>query len=118
MQKMARDYLEIPSTGCSIEREFNISGCLVTKHRNRMVGRTISDLMFLKRSVARGGEGFSHEVRPVASITVEAESEDEDNVDEKDRDIEEMDLLEWLKHWQKEKKLSDAAEELRSLNVS
>ena len=54
----------------------------------------------------------------VASITVEAESEDEDDVDEKDRDVEEMDLLEWLKHWQKEKKLSDAAEELRSLNVS
>src|SRR5947207_9544347 len=92
MQKMARDYLAIPSTGCSVEREFSISGRLVTKHRNRMVGRTISDLMFLKQCVARGGEGFSHEVRPVASITVEAESEGEDDVDEKDRDVEEMDL--------------------------
>lgn len=90
----------------------------MTKHRNRVAGRTISDLMFLKRSIARGGEGFSQEARPAASITMEAESEDEDDVDEKDRDIEEMDLLEWLRHWRKEKKLSDAAEKLQSLNAS
>ena len=83
-----------------------------------MIGRTISDLMFLKRSVARGGEEFSPEVRPVASITVEAESEDEEDGDEKDKDVEEMDLLAWLRRWQREKKLADIAEAFQSLNMS
>ena len=44
LSKMARDVLAVPATGAGVEREFSISGRIVTKQRNRLSPTTIRDL--------------------------------------------------------------------------
>ena len=36
LSKMARDVMAVPATGAGVEREFSISGRVVTKPRNRL----------------------------------------------------------------------------------
>ena len=55
LSKMARDVLAVPATGAGVEREFSISGRVVTKQRNRLSPTTIRDIMQYKRWVAKYG---------------------------------------------------------------
>jgi len=48
LSKMARDVLAVPATGAGVEREFSISGRVVTKQRNRLSPTTIRDIMQYK----------------------------------------------------------------------
>ena len=48
LAKMARDVLAVPATGCSIERQFSISGRVATWTRIRLATQTISDSMIYK----------------------------------------------------------------------
>ena len=52
---MARDVYAVPATGAGVEREFSISGRVITKQRNRLNPSTIRDVMQYKRWVARHG---------------------------------------------------------------
>ena len=45
---MARDVLAVPATGCSIERQFSISGRIATWTRIRLATQTISNSMIYK----------------------------------------------------------------------
>ena len=45
---MARKWLAIPATTGSIERNFNTSGNIITKQRNRLSGKRIKELLLLK----------------------------------------------------------------------
>ena len=53
LSKMAHDVMAVPATGAGVEREFSISGRVVTKQRNRLSPKTICDIMQYKRWVAR-----------------------------------------------------------------
>ena len=55
LSKMARDILAVPATGAGVEREFSISGCVITKQRNRLAPSTIRDIMQYKRWLVRHG---------------------------------------------------------------
>ena len=55
LSKMARDVYAVPATGAGVEREFSISGRVITKQRNRLNPSTIRDVMQYKRWVARHG---------------------------------------------------------------
>ena len=48
LSKMACDVLAVPATGAGVEKEFSISGRVVTKQRNRLSPTTIRDLMQYK----------------------------------------------------------------------
>jgi hypothetical protein len=48
LAKMVRDVLAVPATGCSIERQFSISGRVATWTRMRLGIQTISDSMIYK----------------------------------------------------------------------
>jgi len=56
LAKMARDVLVVPASGCSIERQFSISGRIAIWQRNRLSLKTISNAMIYKAAVARTGE--------------------------------------------------------------
>src|SRR5437667_11579238 len=74
LSKMARDVLAVPVTSAGIEREFSISGRVVTKQRNRLMPTTIRDLMQYKRWVAK------HEIviPEEESLGVFSETEDDE----------------------------------------
>src|SRR5579859_3845661 len=48
LSKMAHDVYAVPATGAGVEREFSISGRVITKQRNRLSPSTIRDLMQYK----------------------------------------------------------------------
>jgi hAT family C-terminal dimerisation region len=48
----ARDVYAVPATGCGVEREFSMSGNIFNKLRNRLLGKTIADIMQYKHWVA------------------------------------------------------------------
>ena len=50
---MARDVLAVPASGCTVEREFSISGRIATWQRNRLSPSTISDSMIYKSGLKR-----------------------------------------------------------------
>jgi len=52
---MARDNLAVPASGCAVERQFSISGRIVSWERSRLKGETISDLMMFKAGLMRKG---------------------------------------------------------------
>ena len=52
---MARDNLAAPASGCAVERQFSISGRIVSWERSRLRGETISDLMMFKAGLVRRG---------------------------------------------------------------
>jgi hAT family C-terminal dimerisation region len=49
LTKMVRDMFAVPATGAGVEREFSISGRVITKYRNRLTTSVIRDLMQYKR---------------------------------------------------------------------
>jgi hypothetical protein len=53
LQRIAKDVFAVQATGAGVEREFSISGRIITKHRNHLSPRTIRDLMQYKRWIAR-----------------------------------------------------------------
>lgn len=55
LSRMAKDTFVVPVTSSGVEREFNISGILVSKSRNRLDPTIISDPMQYKRWLARTG---------------------------------------------------------------
>jgi hypothetical protein len=114
LKKNARDIMAIPATGCGVEREFSISGRMVTKHRNRLGGNTIGDLMFFKRSIARGGRGFPG-LEPPSTSEIEELTDDDD--EDKELKEEDMDLMEWLDNWQKKQKLATAVQHLQNIDI-
>jgi len=46
---MAKNTFAVPATGSGVEREFSISGAIVSKDRNRLDPAIISDIMQYKR---------------------------------------------------------------------
>ena len=52
---MARDNLAVPASGCAVERQFSVSGRIVSWERSRLKGETISDLMMFKAGLIRKG---------------------------------------------------------------
>ena len=49
LSKMARDVYAVPATGAGVEREFSISGRVITKQRTWLNPSTIRDVMQYKR---------------------------------------------------------------------
>ena len=50
---MARDTLAVPATGAGVEREFGLSGQVVTRLRARLHAQTISNIMMYKSYLIR-----------------------------------------------------------------
>jgi len=94
MARWARDVFAVPSTGCGVEREFSISGRIVTKQRNRLVGSTISDIMQYKRWCARNGD-------LIEEAPLELEMDCGDNTSEVGTEFDERnsELEDWLEGW-------------------
>ena len=110
MGKWYRDVGAVPASSAGVEREFSIAGDIVTKKRNRLSGKTISNIMQYKRWRARRGE----------HIIVEEPREIPEEYDEEDSDVESefeernIDLEEWLGEWMEQKGLGEAARRLFS----
>jgi len=111
LSKMARDVMAVPATGAGVEREFSISGRVVTKQRNRLTPTTIRDLMQYKRWVAKHGIVIPEEESLGAFSETEDDEMDYEAEDEfiEDEDQEEEDggLSEWLKEWVKREQVSE-----------
>jgi len=90
LAKMVRDVLAVPASGCSIERQFSVSGRMAIWQRNRLAPKTISNTMIYKAAVARKGEPL-----PNAQVT----GADDLPVEERIRAI----PREWVQNWWLEK---------------
>ena len=104
MSRWAQDVFAVPSTGCGVEREFSISGRMVTKHRNRLSGSTISDLMQYKRWCARKGDIIEE---PSSELAADDQSEIGTEFDERNDELED-----WLEQWSQSHNIAQAAEQL------
>lgn len=109
MSKMARDVYAVPATGCGVEREFSISGKVVSKERNRLDVKTISDLMQYKRWVAHNGVILDE---LVGDVVGEESSDDEtgggwDYDDDEGNEV----LVNWLKEWEAKNTLANRLRE-------
>jgi hAT family C-terminal dimerisation region len=108
LSKMACDVMAVPATGAGVEREFSISGRVVTKQRNRLSPTTIQDIMQYKHWVVRHGIVIPEE----ESQGIFSEMEDDEMANEEDEvfedeDEEEGGLSEWLKEWDKRERVSE-----------
>src|SRR5579859_4019065 len=111
LSKMARDVLAVPATGAGVEREFSISGRVMTKQRNRLSPTTIRDIMQYERWVAKHGIVIpEEECRGVLSetedIEMDYEAEDE-SLRLEDEGGEVSSLSDWLKDWSKREQISE-----------
>jgi hypothetical protein len=102
---MARDTYSVPPSSAGIEREFSISGRVITKQRNRLAPKTIQDIMQVKRWLARHGK-FSNIVKNVEDLGIVDDSDDEDV---------NSGLKEWADRWERKQKLSDRARRLATM---
>jgi len=108
LSKMARDVYAVPATGAGVEREFSISGRVITKQRNRLNPSTIRDVMQYKRWVARHGMIAD----PLESLeTDETEDQNQEVLLEDDENVN-SELVEWLKAWEKKEKWSQRVKRL------
>ena len=111
LSKMARDVFAVPATGAGVEREFSISGRVVTKQRNRLSPTTIRDLMQYKRWVAR--HGIVIPVEECLGIFGETEDDEMDYevesefFDDEDEEEKNDGLAEWLKEWSRKEHVSE-----------
>jgi hypothetical protein len=108
LSKMAKDTFAVPATSSGVEREFSISGALVSKSRNRLDPTTISNLMQYKRWLARTGIATKFQQYRTDSQDLRVESEDDDtNSTHSESEDEELnqDLIDWLTAWEKEEEL-------------
>ena len=104
LQMMARDVFAVPATGAGVEREFSISGRVITKHRNRLSPKTIRDLMQYKRWVARQADVLEDGKCKEVPMAIDSGATEADKTDCTER---ERELAKWLKSW-------EAKETLRS----
>jgi len=108
LSKTARDMYAAPATGAGVEREFSISGRVITKQRNWLNPSTIRDVMQYKRWVTRHGIIAD----PMESLeTDETEDQNQEVLLEDDENIN-SELVEWLKAWEKKEKLSQRVKRL------
>ena len=106
---MARDVFAVPATGADVEREFSISGRIITKHRNRLSPRTIRDLMQYKRRIMRRENVTQTETaqdKPTEINSVGTSARHRHHVEH------EKDLSRWLKNWEAKKTLRARIERL------
>ena len=94
----ARDTFAVPASSAGPEREFSISGRLISKTRNRLKGKTIGDIMQYKRWCIRRGA-------PIDDIDEQLGEEDEDSEAEDEFDERNVELEEWLSQWLEAKSL-------------
>ena len=112
LAKMARDVFAVPATGAGVEREFSISGRVITKQRNRLSPTTIRDLMQYKRWAARHGRALDEVDEMEINTDTEAdESESELLVDEDEEDND-SDLVQWCRNWVEKHKVSEKVQRL------
>jgi hAT family C-terminal dimerisation region len=111
LSKMARDVLAVPATGTGVEREFSISGRVVTKQRNCLAPSTIRDIMQYKRWVLRHGIAIPEE--DISRLRDEQDDNDQMEYDAEheyisgdDEDEEESGVAEWLRDWSKREAIS------------
>ena len=102
---MARDAYSVPPSSAGVEREFSISGRVITKQRNRLAPKTIQDIMQVKRWLARHGK-FSKVVKNAEDLDTVDDSEDEDV---------NSGLKEWADRWERKQKLSDRARKIATM---
>jgi hAT family C-terminal dimerisation region len=114
LSKMARDVYAVPASNAGVEREFNISGRLITKQRNRLNPATIRDLMQYKRWVARHGT-ILEELVDEDNEADEIESEILDIELEENEPEVNKELIDWLKNWEKKERLVDRTKRLAQL---
>ena|SRR5436305_6252275 len=88
-----------------------MAGDVATKKRNRLTGKTISDIMQYKRWCARRGRGehITEEPREIPEEYNDQDSDVESEFDERD-----IELEEWLGEWIEKNDVGEAACELFS----
>jgi hypothetical protein len=117
LSKMAKDTFAVPATGSGVEREFSISGAIVSKSRNRLDPETISDIMQYKRWLSRRG-AIANYLREVSDIEDTAIQNEEDTFSNSDLEDEELnqDLIDWLIKWEKEEELKSRGKRLEPVS--
>jgi hypothetical protein len=109
MGKWYRDVGPVPASSAGVEREFSMAGNIVTKKRNRLSGKTISNIMQYKRWRVRRGEHIVEEPREIPEEYNESDSDAESEFDERN-----IELEEWFGEWIEKKDLGEAARGLFS----
>ena len=98
LSKMAKDTFTVPATGSGVEREFSISGAIVSKGRNRLDPGTILDIMQYKRWLSRRG-AVANYLKELSHIEDSATQSEEDafsaSSDLEDEELN-QDLIDWL----------------------
>ena len=114
---MAKDTFAVPATGSGVEREFSISGAIVSKSRNRLDPETISDIMQYKRWLSRRGV-IANYLREMSDIEDTAIQNEEDTFSNSDLEDEELnqDLIDWLIKWEKEEELKSRGKRLEPVS--
>jgi hAT family C-terminal dimerisation region len=97
LAQMARDIYAVSATDSDVKREFSISGNIVNNCRNRLNSTTISNIMQLKRWLARNGTLTKYlknnQIAQASWADIDSKTENED--DEKELN---QKLIDWLKH--------------------
>ena len=118
LSKMAKDTFAVPATGSGVEREFSISGAIVSKGRNRLDPKTISDIMQYKRWLNRTGVVASYlkELGHIKDMATESEEDADSTSSESEEEELNQDLIDWLIKWEKEEELKSRGKRLEPLN--
>jgi hAT family C-terminal dimerisation region len=111
LAQMARDTYAVPATSSGVEREFSISGNIVSNRRNRLSPKTISDIMQYKRWMVRTGV-VAEFLKDKERSAMETEVENETELDDADDDELNEDLIAWLEEWEKAQSLTERAQAL------
>ena len=101
-----------------MEREFSISGAIVSKGRNQLDPGTISDIMQYKRWLSRRG-AVANYFKELSHIEDTATQSEEDALStSSDLEDEELnqDLIDWLIKWEKEEELKSRGKHLEPVN--
>ena len=117
LSKMAKDTFAVPATGSGVEREFSISGAIVSKSRNRLDPETISDIMQYKRWLSRRGAiaNYLREVSDIEDTSIQNEEDTFSNSDLEDEELN-QDLIDWLIKWEKEEELKSRGKRLEPVS--
>ena len=100
----------VTASSAGVEWEFSIAGDIITKKRNRLSGKTISNIMQYKRwHTCRGEHIIVEEPREIPEEYDEEDSDVESEFEERNTDLEE-----WLGEWMEKKGLGEAARRLFS----
>jgi hypothetical protein len=118
MSKMGRDIYAVPATGCGVEREFSISGKVVSKERNCLQPETISDLMKYKRWVAHNGMILDEFVAEAGVEVVTADDSETGLGFEYDDDEGNEVLVDRLKEWEAKNTIASRAKEWARSDVA